>query len=339
MRLDRAWKLVRRAAGHEQKDGMLERIFVISMAHRRHRVRDLVPGDPGPGLRHRAAELTSSRWACSTTTASSTTWTSRRSTRRCASAARARGALALEHVPPLDLSSTEWPELPDAEVVSASVYQARGRLNGYPDPEATQVRRALAERHYLRGGQIVLGNGATDLMKTAALRLLPRRGGGGRPAARRNPLYDGDRHARRRHAGDPVPLEDGASTAERLLAAVGAAHAAGDALQPERPDRRLHRRPSSSASCCRALPEHVHVLLDESYVHFQDVEDEDAVPEADGGVPAPARRSARSRASTGCRACGPATRSARRPPRTCSRRSRRCSGVNALTQATVLQAL
>jgi len=32
MRLDRAWKIVRRASGHEQKDGMLEVIFVISMA-------------------------------------------------------------------------------------------------------------------------------------------------------------------------------------------------------------------------------------------------------------------------------------------------------------------
>jgi hypothetical protein len=31
MRLDRAWKIVRRAAGHEQKSGMLERIFVVSM--------------------------------------------------------------------------------------------------------------------------------------------------------------------------------------------------------------------------------------------------------------------------------------------------------------------
>ena len=31
MRLDRAWKLVRRAGGYEQKSGMLERIFVISM--------------------------------------------------------------------------------------------------------------------------------------------------------------------------------------------------------------------------------------------------------------------------------------------------------------------
>ena len=32
MRLDRVWKIVRRAGGHEQKEGMLERIFVISMA-------------------------------------------------------------------------------------------------------------------------------------------------------------------------------------------------------------------------------------------------------------------------------------------------------------------
>ena len=32
MRLDRAWKIVRRASGHEQKEGVLETIFVISMA-------------------------------------------------------------------------------------------------------------------------------------------------------------------------------------------------------------------------------------------------------------------------------------------------------------------
>ena len=30
MRLDRAWKLVRRAGGREQKSGMLERIFILS---------------------------------------------------------------------------------------------------------------------------------------------------------------------------------------------------------------------------------------------------------------------------------------------------------------------
>jgi small-conductance mechanosensitive channel len=32
MRLDHAWKIVRRASGHHQERGALERIFVISMA-------------------------------------------------------------------------------------------------------------------------------------------------------------------------------------------------------------------------------------------------------------------------------------------------------------------
>ena len=31
VRLDRAWRLVRRAAGHDQQKGMLERIFVVSL--------------------------------------------------------------------------------------------------------------------------------------------------------------------------------------------------------------------------------------------------------------------------------------------------------------------
>ena len=82
-------------------------------------------------------------------------------------------ALALEHVPVLDLSGTEWPDLPNADVVSASVYQARGRINGYPDRHATAVKRALSERHYIRGEQIVFGNGASELIKTAAYLLLP----------------------------------------------------------------------------------------------------------------------------------------------------------------------
>src|SRR3954469_22763506 len=81
-------------------------------------------------------------------------------------------ALALERVPVLDLSGTEWPDLPNADVVSASVYQARGRINGYPDPHATAIRRALSERQYIRGEQIIFGNGAAELIKSAAYLLL-----------------------------------------------------------------------------------------------------------------------------------------------------------------------
>ena len=52
--------------------------------------------------------------------------------------------LALERAPDLDLSSTEWPELPNAEVVNASIFTARGRINGYPDRHASGVRRRAA---------------------------------------------------------------------------------------------------------------------------------------------------------------------------------------------------
>jgi hypothetical protein len=52
MRLDNAWKLVRRASGHEQKQGALERMFVISMviAGTAFFVWFLIIHGPGPDL-------------------------------------------------------------------------------------------------------------------------------------------------------------------------------------------------------------------------------------------------------------------------------------------------
>jgi hypothetical protein len=52
MRLDRAWKLVRRASGHDQEDGALERMFVISMviAGSAFFIWFLVIHGPGPDL-------------------------------------------------------------------------------------------------------------------------------------------------------------------------------------------------------------------------------------------------------------------------------------------------
>jgi hypothetical protein len=52
MRLDRAWKLVRRASGHEQQKGALETIFVISMvvAGSAFLIWFLIIHGPGPDL-------------------------------------------------------------------------------------------------------------------------------------------------------------------------------------------------------------------------------------------------------------------------------------------------
>ena len=81
-------------------------------------------------------------------------------------------AQALARVPVVDLSGTEWPELPNSEVANAAIAMARGRINGYPDPSALALRNRLAERHELDPAQVVLGNGAAELLQTAAYLLL-----------------------------------------------------------------------------------------------------------------------------------------------------------------------
>ena len=81
-------------------------------------------------------------------------------------------ALALEQVPVCDLSRSEWPDFPDSEVVNASIYAARGGVNGYPDRDATQARGMLATRHAVEPERVVVGNGATELLQAAALQLL-----------------------------------------------------------------------------------------------------------------------------------------------------------------------
>src|SRR5918999_4553575 len=80
--------------------------------------------------------------------------------------------LALERLPDLDLSGTEWPDMPHSEVVNAAIARARGLVNRYPDRHAARVRRQLAERHSVEPEQIALGNGAAELLQSAALALL-----------------------------------------------------------------------------------------------------------------------------------------------------------------------
>jgi histidinol-phosphate aminotransferase len=243
-------------------------------------------------------------------------------------------ALALEPVPVLDLSGTEWPELPNAEVVSASVYQARGRLNGYPDPEATQVRRALAERHNIRGAQIVFGNGAAELLRSAIYLLA----GGGEVVVPRpsQPLYG----AIATRAGAQVVepgMPDDAPDVDALARSVGDRTRVLVLCNPNDPTG-AYIPSERLGELLSRLPEHVHVLLDESYVQFQDVEPEDACMSLVEAFPrlVVVRSFSRIYGLSGIRAgyaVGAATATsllnALGP----------ALGVNALTQAAVLQAL
>jgi histidinol-phosphate aminotransferase len=173
---------------------------------------------------------------------------------------------ALERVPDIDLSGTEWPDLPHSEIVNAAIARARGRVNGYPDRHAAAVRRLLAERHAVSPDQIALGNGAAELLQAAALALLSPGDELVMPWPS-YPLYP----LMAAHAGArPVPVEHGP-----VLDAIGERTRAVVICNPNDPTG-VYTSSEQLGGLLSALPEGVYMLLDEALVHFQDVEAIDA---------------------------------------------------------------
>ena len=177
-------------------------------------------------------------------------------------------ALALEKVPDLDLSGTEWPELPNSEIVNASIYTARGRVNGYPDRHAEGIRSALAEQHGVEPERIVLGNGAAELLQAAAMALIEP----GDELLTPWPSYPLYPLMATRAGGRPValdwhePLEQGMSAKTRLVVLCNP----NDPTGHYTPAQRI-------AELAGALPERAHLIVDEALVQFQDAEEVDAV--------------------------------------------------------------
>jgi len=182
--------------------------------------------------------------------------------------------LALERAPQLDLSSTEWPELPDAEVVNASIYTARGRVNGYPNRHAAGIRRLLAERHAVAPERIVLGNGASELLQAAALVLL----GPGDELVTPWPSYPLYPLMAARAGGRPVAVDigDSGQDLDALAAAVTERTRLAVICNPNDPTGG-HLPAERIAGLAAKLPEEVTVVVDEALVHFQDAEPLDAV--------------------------------------------------------------
>jgi histidinol-phosphate aminotransferase len=182
-------------------------------------------------------------------------------------------ALALERVPTIDLSSSEWPDFPNSEIVNASIAAARGRVNGYPDRNATAVRTGLAERHGVAPEQVVVGNGAAELLQQAALMLVS----GGGELVTPWPSYPLYPLMAQRAGGRPVPVDlaGGRVDPDAILRAVGERTRAVVICNPNDPTG-TYMTADELATLIGSLPEDVHVLLDEAYVEFQDVEDVDA---------------------------------------------------------------
>jgi histidinol-phosphate aminotransferase len=178
--------------------------------------------------------------------------------------------LALQQVPELDLSSTEWPEFPNSEVMNASIYTARGRVNGYPDRHAQGIRRLLADRHGVEPERIVVGNGAAELLQAAALALLAP----GDELLTPWPSYPLYPLMAARAGGRPATAASGDGAA--LAEAVGERTRVVVLCNPNDPTG-SYVPADMVASLAAVLPERAHLLVDEALVHFQDVEEQDAV--------------------------------------------------------------
>ena len=177
--------------------------------------------------------------------------------------------LALEEVPDVDLSGTEWPEFPNSEVVNASIYTARGRVNGYPDRDARSIRRVLAQTHRVEPEQIVLGNGAAELLQAAAYALL----GGGDELLTPWPSYPLYPLMAARAGATPVAVEP---SPEELRAAMSERTRLLVLCNPNDPTG-AYLSADEVAALASSLPERAHLLVDEALVHFQNAEPPDSV--------------------------------------------------------------
>ena len=282
-RLDQAWILVRRAAGHDQRIGALGRIFAITAVVCAADLRLLVHRHPRPRRRISPAARKAPRGG--------------REQRRLPAAAGYLGLLdyyrqfegmseeevnvglraqaaerrrkALTRVETLDLSQTTWPELAHPRIVSAITFTAQRGMQRYPHLRGSQLHDELATRHGVDSGRLILGNGAAELLSSATRALIS-------PGQRlitswpSYPLYP--IMARRAH-GRAEPVTGGV---DALLQAAGEDETRVIALaSPNDPTGAL--LPTAELSrLLQGLPEGVAVLLDESLVEFADAQPTDS---------------------------------------------------------------
>src|SRR4051794_39990324 len=171
------------------------------------------------------------------------------------------------------LASNESPFPPHPKVVEA-IQRAAGSMNRYPDPDATLLRRRLAERYEAEPGRVAVGNGSCEILLAAAEALLE-------PGAEvlyawpsfsmypYLPALTGAREVR-------VPLAEGdVHDLDAMAAEVTAATQLLIVCNPNNPTG-THVPAAEVAEFCAALPAHVTVILDEAYVEFQTHDDVDA---------------------------------------------------------------
>jgi histidinol-phosphate aminotransferase len=171
------------------------------------------------------------------------------------------------------LASNESPFPPHPKVVEA-IEAAAGAMHRYPDPDATLLRRRLAERFETDPSRVAVGNGSCEILLAAAEALCEP---GAEilfawPAFSMYPYLSALTGAREIR----VPLADGdVHDLEAMATEVTAATQLLLLCNPNNPTG-THVPAAEVAAFCERIPPHVTIALDEAYVEFQTNDDPDA---------------------------------------------------------------
>jgi histidinol-phosphate aminotransferase len=171
------------------------------------------------------------------------------------------------------LASNESPFPPHPKVIEA-IQQTAAAMNRYPDPDATLLRRRLAERYETEPSRVAVGNGSCEILLAAAEALCE-------PGAEivyawpafsmypYLPALTGAREVR-------VPLAEGdVHDLDAMAAEVTAATQLLIVCNPNNPTA-THIPAAEIAAFLERIPTHVTVILDEAYIEFQTHDDPDA---------------------------------------------------------------
>ena len=171
------------------------------------------------------------------------------------------------------LASNESPFGPHRKVVEA-IQAAAAAMNRYPDPDATLLRRRIAERYETEPARVAVGNGSCEILLAAAEALCE-------PGA--EIVYAWPSFSIYPHLGAltgareiRVPLAEGElHDLDAIAAEVTAATQIVIVCNPNNPTG-THIPAAEVAAFCERIPSHVTIALDEAYIEFQAVDDPDA---------------------------------------------------------------
>jgi len=171
------------------------------------------------------------------------------------------------------LASNESPFGPHQKVVEA-IQSAAAAMNRYPDPDATLLRRRIAERYETEPARVAVGNGSCEILLAAAEALCE-------PGA--EIVYAWPSFSIYPHLGAltgareiRVPLAEGElHDLDAIAAEVTAATQIAIVCNPNNPTG-THIPAAAVAAFCERIPSHVTIALDEAYIEFQAVDDPDA---------------------------------------------------------------